>query len=291
MQLPTTHFTTHFLRQRGVNPDCPFHLLEGDAAVPTPRKPRYTLHKPSGQARVRFGGKSHYLGKFGSPESYERYEALIREWFLRQGDVDGIVLTIDELCLLYLEHSEGYYQKNGQPTREVANVRAALRPLIAEFGTTRAREFGPKALRQLRDGLIGKADPRIKSAKERPITRQYINSILKKIRRMFQWAASEEFVPAAIFQALQTVAGLKKNRSTAREAIPIVPVDDPEIDKVIPHLAPQVATMVELQRLTGMRPNEVVALRPGETQCAGRNLSLDHRDHRDGQPVLFLRCG
>jgi hypothetical protein len=30
--------------------------------------PAYSLHKPSGQARVRIEGRDHYLGPYDSPE-------------------------------------------------------------------------------------------------------------------------------------------------------------------------------------------------------------------------------
>ena len=39
----------------------------------TRKPPKYTLHVPSGQARVRYQGKDYYLGLHGSPESYQRY--------------------------------------------------------------------------------------------------------------------------------------------------------------------------------------------------------------------------
>ena len=45
--------------------------------MPKKRKPSYLRHKPTGQARVRIDGRDHYLGAYGSPESYERYEDLI----------------------------------------------------------------------------------------------------------------------------------------------------------------------------------------------------------------------
>ena len=42
----------------------------------------YCLHKASGRAVVRLVGKDHYLGgPCGSPESHERYERLIAEWW------------------------------------------------------------------------------------------------------------------------------------------------------------------------------------------------------------------
>ena len=39
--------------------------------------PVYRLHKPSGQARVRFCGREIYLGRFDSPESRQRYAELL----------------------------------------------------------------------------------------------------------------------------------------------------------------------------------------------------------------------
>ena len=49
-----------------------------------PRKkskvPSYSLHKASQQPVCRIEGRDVYLGKYGSPESYERYERAIAEW-------------------------------------------------------------------------------------------------------------------------------------------------------------------------------------------------------------------
>ena len=41
------------------------------------KRVQYSLHKPSGQARVIIDGKHHYLGKFGSAESRNKYAKLI----------------------------------------------------------------------------------------------------------------------------------------------------------------------------------------------------------------------
>jgi hypothetical protein len=40
------------------------------------KPPRYSRHK-SGQARVRFNGKTTYLGRYGSPESKEAYTRVL----------------------------------------------------------------------------------------------------------------------------------------------------------------------------------------------------------------------
>lgn len=71
------------------------------------RRPTYTLHKPTGQARVRIDGRDHYLGEYGSDQSRERYDDLVSEWLTRQ-DVRRLTLTIDDLAILYLEHARSY---------------------------------------------------------------------------------------------------------------------------------------------------------------------------------------
>jgi hypothetical protein len=67
----------------------------GDAALPVKRKPAYLLHKPTGQARVRFHKRDIYLGKYGSPESRDRYDEVLAEWFA-ENNCDSVTLTIDE---------------------------------------------------------------------------------------------------------------------------------------------------------------------------------------------------
>ena len=48
--------------------------------MPLRRKPVYSLHKSSGQARVRIDGREVYLPVYGSPESLARYDELILKW-------------------------------------------------------------------------------------------------------------------------------------------------------------------------------------------------------------------
>jgi hypothetical protein len=62
-------------------------------------RPRITLHKPSGLARVRVGGKEHYLGKYGSISAIQKYKDVCRrfgielDWF---SELDEIHPSEDE---------------------------------------------------------------------------------------------------------------------------------------------------------------------------------------------------
>ena len=53
----------------------------GNRTMPrTKSPPTYRLHKPRQCAVVTINGKNHYLGPYGSPESYEQYARLIAQW-------------------------------------------------------------------------------------------------------------------------------------------------------------------------------------------------------------------
>jgi len=124
--------------------------------------PAYRLHKPSGQARLIIDGRRVYLGRDGSPESREKYARLVAELASPGNGTDtapaaGSWLTppsINELNLGYWKVAKSYYVKDGEPTKELARMRKALRPLHQLYGTTPAREFGPKALKAVRQHMI-----------------------------------------------------------------------------------------------------------------------------------------
>lgn len=217
--------------------------------MPRQKKPGYWSHKPSGQAYVRIDGKDHYLGPYGSPESRDRYEELIRNWIVNQS-AEGVTLAVDELALRYLKHARQHYRKNGEETSEVSSIMAALRVVVRSSGRDRARDFGPLKLQAVRDEMVAAG-----------WKRKSINAQVGRIRRMFRWAVSQELVPAATLTALQTVSGLREGRSEATESSPVTPVSDAAIEAVRPHVSRQVWAMVQLQRVTGMRPGEVTAMR------------------------------
>jgi hypothetical protein len=169
-----------------------------------PKKPSLSLHAPSGQARVWINGRYHYCGRWGTPEAQDEYERLVGEWFRGQ-DLESRRLTIDELALLYVDHADRYYRKNGEPTGESKNVRYALRYAIKLFGATRVADFGPLRLKAARQAMI-----------EHGLTRKRINRDVARIVAMFKWGVENEQVPVHVYQALRTVAGLRRGRTEAR---------------------------------------------------------------------------
>ncbi len=233
-----------------------------------PRKdPSYRLHKPSGRAVVGLDGQLFYLGEFGtrksSPESWAEYDRLLAEW--KSGSlVDRqSVSTINSLVVAFLRHAKTYYAKDGEPTGEFENFRQAVRPLVTIYGHTPISEFGPLRLATVRDQMVaGYTDRLGKPAK--PLCRAVVNSRIGRIKRVFKWGASRELVPAAVYLAMNTLPGLQKGRTPARESQGVQPALDCDVDAALEFMPPVVAAMVKLQRLTGCRPGEIRILRPAD---------------------------
>lgn len=203
------------------------------------KKPAYLLHKAKGLAYSRVNGKQVYLGEYGSPESRDRYDELISTWLVENADgVERLLLQVSDLCLLYDAHAVAYYRKDGKPTSEAACVKHALRPLIALHSRTRIRDFGPRALKEVRDKMILDG-----------YARKTINAHTGRIRRMFRWGVENEYVPGEVYGALMAVSGLRAGRSDAVETDPVQPVSEADIKKTLGEVSPTISDI----RTLGLR--------------------------------------
>jgi integrase len=229
--------------------------------MPKPKTvPSYRLHKATGQAVVVLKGRSFYLGKFGTTESKVEYRRILAEYLTlgnnappAQGSTKIPDLTIDELILKYWTFAEGYYVRDGEPSRELANIKDALRHVRPLYGETEVARFGPLALKSIRDSMIGAG-----------LARKTINYRIGKIRRMFRWAVENQLVEVNVYLALKEVQGLMKGKGTVRETKPVGTVAIEIVEATLPFLTHPVAAMVKLQMLSGMRPGEAVAMQAGE---------------------------
>jgi hypothetical protein len=171
-----------------------------------PRKiPSYRLHKPTRQAVVRLDGRDHYLGKYGTPESQEAYHRKVAEWVTAgvvapPGEIrrTALDLSVNELLWSYWRHAETYYRRaDGTPTAELDNLRLALRPLKQLYGTTPARDFGPVALKAVRQSMVDSG-----------LCRRTVNQRVARLARVFRFGVENELLPPAVHHALKAVPGL-----------------------------------------------------------------------------------
>ena len=229
--------------------------------------PSYLLHSASGRARLKWTDRSGVRqerllpGKFGSPESLAAKARLELE--IASSPTGSLAspdnLTLAELFAAYLDHASQHYRKpDGTPTSELSVIKIAMRAFRELYAEKPVHEFGPLCVKAARQNWANENH-----------TRTECNRRVKIIKRILKWGVSEELVPAAAYQAVATVSGLQKGRTTARELPPVLPVDEAVVDATLPHLGRHVRGLVELQRLTGMRPGEACSIRRCEIDTGG----------------------
>lgn len=138
------------------------------------------------------------------------------------------------------------------PSREGAQIRLALRPVVADYSHTLAKDFGPLALKAVRETWIAEG-----------IARRYFNQRIGRVIRAWRWAVKNEMVPADCWHALKAVAGLRAGRSAARATEPVRPVSDALYEAAVA----EIAAMVSLDS-----PEEVCYFRR-KAMAGGRVMS------------------
>ena len=167
------------------------------------------------RARVTLSGKDFLLGEYGSKQSRQKYNRLLAEWLVsNQSTTFGVPakdLLMVELLTAYLKSMKKYYGDG--PESEFRRIKPAVSAMRSLYGSEPAHAFGPMQFKAVREHIALTGDR----------SRQYVNKLCDKIKRMFRWAASESLVPSSIAESLSMVDSLKEGRTDLREAEEIEP--------------------------------------------------------------------
>ena len=236
--------------------------------------PSYRKHSSRNVGFVQLNGVRHYLpGAFGSQESKDEYDRLIQEYLAANRYLppkfDKNELLVGELCIAYARHADSYYLKNGEPTNERKTIKRVLAVVRKLYGTHYVSDFGPLALKAVRQAFIDEG-----------VSRPTANRYQRQIVRMFRWGASEELISARIVEALKTVDGLKRGRCDAKEPTPIRSVPMDTVQETLKHAPPILAAMIKMQLMTAMRPGEVCQLRPADIDRTGNVWTFTPASHK-----------
>lgn len=222
--------------------------------------------------------RDHWLGEYGSPGSRELYARLVAQWeesgrrFIGSAAIPMVprnAITVAQIAAEYTVWSEA-----NQDGKARSHVGQAVARLVELYGTLPAVQFGPNALRAVREAM---ARPR---PKRRPWSRRYIGEQTRRIVAVFRWAASRELLPASVFESLRTIEPLRRGKCGAHDNPPVGPVAESMVNAVKPMVSRQVAAMIDLQLLTGARPGELCGLRPCDLITGGDVWSVRPLEHK-----------
>jgi integrase len=244
------------------------------------RKPKYRKHSSRDRAFVEHDGRRTYLpGPYKSPESLAAYRTFLRQHELLHVErTDDKFVHVAELASAFMKWARSTYPPGCRS--EASNCRAAVDHLLTIDGPTALAKYGPLRLKALQQHLAREGK-----------SRNYINAVCSRVKRMFKWGVSEELIPPSIFHAIATVPGLRKGRSEARETVPRAPVAWEHVEPVLGELSPTVAAMAELQWLTGARSQSICQARAGQFDCAAAPWAWRPRhktEHLDHELILFV---
>jgi hypothetical protein len=168
--------------------------------MPRPKNPQpsYLHHKATNQAYCRIpdgngGRRTVYLGLFNSPESKVEHARILAQLavsptpanvtpHLITGRSD---ITINEVSLAFWQHTEKHYRRaDGTTTNELIEYKYTFRVMRQTYAHVAAREFGPLALKVVRQKMI-----------DAGWKRTTINNRVRRIKHVFKWAVENELLP------------------------------------------------------------------------------------------------
>ncbi len=236
------------------------------------RPPKYCRKRSkdrADRAYVRLNGKMVMLGLYGSEASKAKYAAVVGNLPATEESVVSAVerrISVTELLAGYLEYVNEYWGSN---TPRSSQIKSYMRLLRQHFGELPADEFRAKRLKALREHFIAAG-----------WGREYINAQVNRVRRMFRWATSEEMISPDVLASLQSVEHLKAGHTRAPDPESVLPVPDEVVAATLPYLSEMVATMVQVQRLCGCRPGELVRVRKGDIDRSGKVWVVKFKKHK-----------
>ena len=216
--------------------------------------------------------KRFYQGRFDDPATVERAGRFIREYRAAGGPLQKAI-TVRQLADRYMEFAREHY---GAGSSRIPHFTVAVDFLCDRYGNLAATAFGPLKLLAVRDAMVESGR----------WVRGGVNERMSILKRTFKWAASRELIPATVPNALGTVENIARGRTAAREGKKVRPAPEAHIKATLAFLSAVVRAMVEVQRLTGMRPGELVIMQPCDIEREGKvwiyspaHHKTEHLDH------------
>jgi len=165
-------------------------------------------------------------------------------------------VTLTDLCTGFMDRVKPTLNK-----KDFGHCRIIVNDFLSKtYGDTPVDSFKPSCLKRVRSAMIQSGR----------FCRKLINKYARQIVAMFAWGVEEEWVRESTWQSLKAVKSLRKGEEGTYDNPPRKEVPDNVVQRTLPFMPPTIRAMVQVQRLTGMRPGEVYNMRVGEidrTRC------------------------
>lgn len=222
--------------------------------------PAMREHRGKNLAYVTIEGKQVYLGPIGSPEAAKKYRKVVEDWERQHGArPDDFVKTSSQITIMHLvaahtAHARIHYRRaDGSLTSEVRDFAKSLEPVLMAHMNDSPDEFRTVDLRRIIDGWVGQG-----------LSRETVNKMAGRIKRVWQWGVGMELVSAEAAGALMLVRDLQSGRTLAPDYQEILPVPLRDFARTLRLVHPTIAAMLRTQYYCGARPGEVCAMRAEE---------------------------
>lgn len=273
--------------------------------------PVVRLFRPRRLAYIKIKGHRFYLGPWGDPCVEERYRAKVCELLgiappvrvpmVTPVDRGGTIVVelVEHLAHAYECWARDYYRKRDKPTATALNVSRVRQLLdLTRLGTTPLHQVDGRWLLELQVRLI--TDTRL------DLCRGTINDYVAIVVRMLKWGSTHKFVPGTVLPEIEAVPALRKGRSIM-PGVPAPREGKPKVEEAPRasiraarrHLSRTLRIMLDLQLVTGMRPNEVCNISPQFLSHTKRRDVMIYRvpeeadktDHVDERPQRRVYLG
>jgi integrase len=245
-----------------------------------PRKkewpPRPHHHKPSGQERVRAGGKDYYLGPIGSAEARRRYAELVSAWKAPEGPpAPARGPTVAEAVAAWRRWAVTRYDPAG---REVVQYDATLSPWLGLFADLPAAGFGVAQLERVRDEMV-----------RRGWCRNVVNRRVVRVRTVWRWCERRGLAPAGAWAHLRSLESFKAQDRHVRATPPVQPAGWKDLARACRMVPKAVRDMLLVMWFAGMRSGEVRKLKAGDVDAETKTARLaQHKNAWRGQERVVV---
>jgi len=197
---------------------------------------------------VYVNSKKIRLGRTGTPEADDNFrkiqiQVLTDPTYLSPKPQQ---VTVDCLCFAYLEYAEEH------DPGHFGSIKTAVGILIQHYAGQPVDVLDTRHFLFLQAQFV-----------KHGVSRKYCNALMGFIRAMLKWGVLRKLVPHQVYFEAKLVPALKEGKTRAYENPEREAVPDEVVQRTLPFMSPTVSAMVQIQRMTGMRPSEICKMTAG----------------------------